>query len=45
LAMVVPLLPDDHGAICELALTAVGGTRDMDGTLAPDVSSTASCFR
>jgi hypothetical protein len=43
-AMVVPLLPDDHGAICELALVAVGGTRDIEGTRPPDVSSTASCF-
>jgi hypothetical protein len=40
----VPLLLADHGAICEVALEAVGGFRDMDGTLPPDVSSTASCF-
>jgi hypothetical protein len=44
LAMLAPLFPDDHGAICELALEAVGGFREMDGTRPPDVSSTASCF-
>lgn len=45
LAILVPLGVDAQGAICELALDAVGGLRDMDGTLPPDVSSTASCFR
>jgi hypothetical protein len=35
----------DHGATCELALEAVGGLRDIDGTLPPEVSSTASCLR
>jgi hypothetical protein len=43
--MGVPLLPADHGAMLELALAAVGGFRDIDGTRPPDVSSTASCFR
>jgi hypothetical protein len=43
--MLVPLLPDDHGAFSELALVAVGGTREMDGRRPPDVSSTASCLR
>jgi hypothetical protein len=41
----VPLLPADHGAMLELALAAVGGFREIDGTRPPDVSSTASCFR
>jgi hypothetical protein len=43
-AVGVPLLLADHGAICEVALEAVGGFRDMDGTRPPDVSNTASCF-
>jgi hypothetical protein len=42
--MGAPLLPDDHGALCEWALVAVGGFRDIEGTRPPDVSSTASCF-
>jgi hypothetical protein len=45
LAMLAPLGAVDQGATCELALDAVGGFRDMDGTRPPDVSSTASCFR
>lgn len=45
LAMLVPFAPADQGAVCEVALVAVGGFRDIDGTLAPDVSSTASCLR
>jgi hypothetical protein len=44
-AMLAPFGAEDHGAACELALVAVGGFRDIDGTLAPDVSNTASCFR
>jgi len=44
LAMAPPLVVD-QGAMCELALEAVGGFRDIDGTLPPEVSNTASCFR
>jgi len=40
-----PPLVVDQGAMCELALEAVGGFRDIDGTLPPEVSNTASCFR
>jgi hypothetical protein len=42
--MFAPFGVDAQGATCELAVVAVGGFRDMDGTLPPDVSSTASCF-
>lgn len=45
LAMLEPLGGAAQGAMCELALVAVGGLRDMEGTLAPEVSSTASCLR
>jgi hypothetical protein len=44
LAMLIPF-DVDHGATCELAPEAVGGLRDIDGTLPPEVSSTASCLR
>lgn len=38
-----PLVPEAaHGVIGEVA---VGGLRDIDGILPPEVSSTASCFR
>lgn len=45
LFMLVPLGAVDQGATCELALDAVGGLRDIDGTRPPEVSRTASCFR
>ena len=45
LAMLLPLGTPDHGVTCELALEAVGGFRDIDGTRPPEVSNTASCFR
>lgn len=45
LVMLFPLGAVDQGATCELALEAVGGLRDMDGTRPPEVSRTASCFR
>ena len=45
LVMFVPFDVEDQGAICEVALLAVGGFRDIEGTLAPGVSNTASCLR
>lgn len=45
LAMLLPLEAEDQGVAWEVALVAVGGFRDMAGTLPPEVSSTASCFR
>lgn len=45
LVMLFPLGAVAQGATCELALEAVGGLRDMDGTRPPEVSRTASCFR
>ena len=44
-AMLVPFDAEDQGATCEVALVPVGGFREMEGTLPPDVSSTASCLR
>jgi hypothetical protein len=44
-AMLFPFGVPLQGAACELALVAVGGLREMDGTLPPEVSSTASCLR
>jgi hypothetical protein len=43
--MLFPLDAVDQGATCELALEAVGGFRDIDGTRPPEVSKTASCLR
>jgi hypothetical protein len=44
-AMVFPPGVVLHGATCAFPLVAVGGLRDIDGTLFPEVSSTASCLR
>lgn len=45
-AMLVPPLgpAEAHGGL-EFALEAVGGLRDIDGTLPPEVCSTARSFR
>jgi hypothetical protein len=40
--MTDPFVPYSDGRVGD---TAVGGFRDIDGILPPDVSNTASCFR
>lgn len=42
-AMVEPLVVEAHGG--GVGDVAVGGFRDMDGILLPEVSRTESCFR
>lgn len=46
LAMALPLgTEEEDQGVTWVVLVAVGGFRDMTGTLPPEVSNTASCFR